>query len=507
MECLQVIQLEKRKKADVLVIPFWKEEGGAQVAYSLTNSLSKHFASVLQTKDFKAKEGELLYIYVEGQMEQRFLLVGLGSREKINRDVYRHCYGSVTKSCVAKSIKNLNILLPQVQNSHPDLIKGVIEGLLLANYLYNGLKRSDPEDEKDLVQKITLIGDYDGAVDIVNKSISICKGVYYARDLVNGNADDVTPQHLVQCAKEIAKKYPAITTTVFDKKQIEKEKMGLLLAVNRGSGSDPAFIMMQYRGNSGNDHTVLVGKGVTYDTGGLNLKPTGGIETMKCDMAGAAAGYGLILAVADLELNVNLSVVIPTTENSIDANSFKPGDVYMSFAGKSVEMTNSDAEGRLILADALAYACKKLAPTRIIDIATLTGAIEVALGSEASGLMSSSDELANALCQAGESTHERLWRMPLYEEYHEKLKSDVADLKSWNGRSASSSVAAIFLQDFVDKNIPWAHLDIAGTAYVMEAKKYLPKYATGVGVRLLVEFLENISQPKKPALKSVKKVK
>ncbi|MDP1880111.1 MAG: aminopeptidase, partial [Parachlamydiaceae bacterium] len=189
-----------------------------------------------------------------------------------------------------------------------------------------------------------------------------------------------------------------------------------------------------------------------------------------------------------------LTVMIPTTENSIDANSFKPGDVYVSYTGKTVEMTNSDAEGRLILADALAYACKKYQPTRILDIATLTGAIEVALGPEASGIMSTNDELALSLIQAGQSTYERLWRMPLFEEYKEVLKSDIADIKSWNGRSGSSNVAATFLRAFVDESIPWAHLDIAGTAYVEKAKKYMPKYATGFGVRLIVEFLKQLTR-------------
>jgi leucyl aminopeptidase len=193
---------------------------------------------------------------------------------------------------------------------------------------------------------------------------------------------------------------------------------------------------------------------------------------------------------------VNLTAIIPTTENSVDAKSFKPGDVYRSYLGKTVEMTNSDAEGRLILADALAYASQNLKPSRLIDIATLTGAIEVALGSEASGLMSTDDQLATALMKAGENTYERLWRMPLFEGYQDKLKSDIADLKSWNGRAGSSCVAATFLKNFVGKDIPWAHLDIAGTAYMTEPKKYMPKYASGVGVRLIVEFLQQLSQGK-----------
>ncbi len=327
----------------------------------------------------------------------------------------------------------------------------------------------------------------------MNKKLVISEGVYYARDLINSNADEVTPQYFANCARTIAKDYSHVKATILDKAHIQKEGLHLLMAVNRGSNLDPAFIILQYKGDpKSKEHVVMVGKGITYDTGGLNLKPTGSMETMKCDMSGAAACLGAILAVARLKMKVNFSIVIPSTENGIDANSFKPGDVYKSYAGKTVEMTNSDAEGRLVLADALAYAIKKMEPTQLIDIATLTGAIEVALGSEASGLMSTDDKLAEALMKAGETTFERLWRMPLYDEYKERLKSDIADLKSWNGRGAGANVAATFLRAFVDEKIPWAHIDIAGTAFLQEAKKYQPKYAIGVGVRLMLEYLESL---------------
>ncbi len=496
MEFTHLKQLDKRKKADVLVLPFWKDQKKPRVAAPLRKELMQLMTAVLATEDFKGKEGEIVYLYIEGQPEKRLALLGLGVQEKITPENLRRSYGSLTKSCLAKKFKHLNVVIPELEKENDSLyLIGMIEGLLLPNYVFNQLKHQESEEaeEESLLQSISWIGPQQTILDLAEKVAAICDGVYYARDLINGNADEVTPEYLVQCARGLAKEQPNIKTTIFDKKRIEKENMGLLLAVNRGSSLDPALIIMEYRGEpQSSDHTILVGKGVTYDTGGLNLKPTGGMETMKCDMSGAAACFGAILAVSLLGLKVNLTVVIPTTENSIDANSFKPGDVYTSYLGKTVEMTNSDAEGRLILADALAYASKKLYPTRLIDIATLTGAIEIALGSEASGLMSTDDTLAQALLQAGEATFERLWRMPLYDEYKEKLRSDIADLKSWNGRSASSTVAAMFLRQFVAESIPWAHLDIAGTAYVTESKKYLPKYATGVGVRLIIQFLEQL---------------
>jgi leucyl aminopeptidase len=492
MEFEYLKQMNKRKKADVLVVPFWKDKKGAQPAVSLEGELSEVIMAFLSTGDFKAKEGEILYLYVEGQPEKRISLIGLGSADKSTVESLRRSYGSLTKSCLSKRFKSLNLMIPNHEKlKEGDLLRGIAEGLLLPNYLFNRLKHRDSEDnEESLLQNVTWIGPQSNVIDRVEQISAICEGVYYARDLINGNADDITPQYLAHCARGLAKMHPVIKTTIFDKRRIEKEKMGLLLAVNRGSALDPAFIIMEYKGNrSSQAHTVLVGKGVTYDTGGLNLKPTGTMEMMKCDMSGAAVCFGTMLSTCLLGLKVNLTVVVPSTENCIDAKSFKPGDVYPSYSGKSVEMTNSDAEGRLILADALAYAIHKLKPTRLIDIATLTGAIEIALGTEASGLMSTDDQLAQVLLECGEATFERLWRMPLFDEYKERLKSDIADLKSWNGRSAGANVAATFLRQFVGEFPSWAHIDIAGTAYVTEPKKYLPKYATGFGVRLMVEFL------------------
>ncbi len=492
MEFLFAARPEKRKQADVLVVPFWrgKEQGEWATDCSF---ISSQLSLALQTGDFKGKEGEILYLYVKEQPEKRVALLGLGLKDKVSMESLRRNYGGFVKGCLSKKFKSLNILVPQeVPLVDGSLIRGIAEGLLLPNYTFDQLKHQEENQESTLLEKVTWIGPEKSMLSIAEKALAICKGVYYARDLVNGNADKVTPQYLAACAQKLAKEYQQIKVSVFDKNRIEKENMALLLAVNRGSALDPAFIIMEYKGNpKSKDHTIIVGKGITYDTGGLNIK-TVGMEAMKCDMGGAAVCFGTIIAICNLGLKVNLTVLIPATENCTDAKSFKPGDVYSSYLGKNIEMTNSDAEGRLILADGLAYASQKLKPTRLIDFATLTGAIDIALGSEASGLMSNHEGLAQALIKAGETTAERVWQMPLYEEYKEKLKSDIADLKSWNGRSASSCVAAIFLQEFVSEAIPWAHLDIASTAYTLDPKRYQPKYATGVGIRLMVELLENL---------------
>jgi leucyl aminopeptidase len=254
------------------------------------------------------------------------------------------------------------------------------------------------------------------------------------------------------------------------------------------------LILLHYKGDpKSKDLTAVVGKGITFDTGGLNLKPTGSIETMKCDMAGAAAVLGILKACQALKLKKNVIGVIAAAENAISAEAYKPGDVYISHSGKSVEITNTDAEGRLVLADALSYVQTHYELSRVIDLATLTGGVVVALGEEATGLFSNDDALINQLKKASARTGERIWELPLYPEYLDALKSPIADLKnSRNGRKASAGSGAMFLRQFIEEDLPWAHLDIAGTAYLSETSPYSPSYATGVGVKLLIEFLENL---------------
>lgn len=486
--------LKSRKHSDLLVIPFWKGKKVAELAATEASSLKDHYSLPLATHDFLGKEGEVLVLYVSGQPEKRIALLGLGPQEGITVEKLRRAYSAVTKMCLKKKVKDLNIVPPECsQLSKDDLIRGVIEGLLLSNYVFSDLKHDAlKEDKPTLLEKITIIGGSKHELAIAEKCATLCHAVDIARDLVNGNADDVTPQHLVAVAQGLAKTCKHVKTTVFDKKRIEKEKLDLLLAVNRGSFRDPAFIIIEYTGNpKSSDHTVIIGKGITFDTGGLNLKPTGSMETMKGDMAGAAAVMATIQAASSLELKLNVTAVIAATENSIGSKSYKPGDVYKSYSGKTVEIGNTDAEGRLVLADALAYTVDHLKPTRIIDLATLTGAVEIALGNETTGLFSNDDALSDLLIRFGCDTHERVWRLPLYEEYKEQLKSDVADIKSTGGRPAGSITAALFLQEFVGK-IPWAHLDIAGTAFLSDGKRYHPKHATGVGVRLIIALLESL---------------
>lgn len=492
MKFSSTAHFDKRPSADILVLPYWKGKKLPEGASKECAHFKELASGPIELNDFRGKEGELAWVYPSTSKEKRIALLGLGDQESVTAEKLRRAYGLLTKACLQKKCREVNIVIPEIPKLAGELLmQGLAEGILLSNYIFDKLKHDAlKENPTILLRKANFINAPKNGLAYAEKYAGICTGVYLARDLVNGNADDVTPQYLADVAKKLEKEFPsALKATVFNKKRIEKEQMNLLLAVNRGSIREPVFVILEYKGDpKSRDHTVIVGKGITYDTGGLNIK-TSGMETMKCDMAGAAAALGTILAAATTGLKRNFTAVFPATENQISATSYKPGDSYKSYSGKTVEVGNTDAEGRLILADALAYVSQKLKPTRIIDFATLTGAIEITLGSEAAGLFCNDDALAESLMKAGSETFERLWRLPLYEEYRDLLKSDIADIKNIGGRPASSITAALFLQEFVGQ-IPWAHCDIAGTAYIQESKRYLPKHATGIGVRLMISFLE-----------------
>lgn len=485
---------QKRPAADLLVVPLIQGKGHPTWPAALGRS-SAALDIPIKLGDFEGKEGQISVQYHAKEGEPRTLLLGLGGAETLTVEKVRRGFALAAKTARTLKAATVALLMPtQKVLSEEELLKGALEGIFLANYSFDFHKAHTLKETPPFVIKgLQLVTSCKEVKAITERLYAIAEGVHSARDLVNMGADLVTPHYLAEHARKIAAANKKIRLTVFDKKQLEKEGFGLLLAVGRGApvGHEPVCIIAEYHGDpKSKETTVLVGKGVTYDTGGLNLKPTGYMETMRCDMAGAAAVLATLQVVAALKLKKNITVVVPAAENSIGSRSFKPGDVYSSYSGKTVEVGNTDAEGRLILADALHYAVKKLKPTHIVDLATLTGAVEIALGSEATGLFSNNDVLADRLLRAGTTTYERLWRFPLYEEYKEGLKSPIADLKNHGGgRSAGSILGALFLQEFID-GVPWAHLDIAATAFLSEAKSYQPKHATGIGVRLLVEFLD-----------------
>ncbi len=495
MKHTHLSQLDKRQKADLLIIPLIQHKGQVEWPEFL-KKLKSECEAPIKAGDFNAKEGETLILYPGKQVEPRWMLLGLGEMEAINVERLRRAFASSVKVANRLKAKSINLLIPPKHTLDEEhLYRGIAEGVFLSNYVFNELKSAEQvkKDAQSLIQAISWIGASSKGMGWIEKAELICKSVCDARDLVNGNADDVAPSHLAEWAEKLSKREKSVKVTTLHKKQLEKEGLGLLLAVSRGSFREPKLIIAEYQGApKSKEKTMLVGKGVTYDTGGLNLKPTGSMETMKCDMGGAASVLAAVAAASALKLKVNLVAIVPATENSIGSESYKPGDVYKSYLGKTVEIGNTDAEGRLILADALAYGIEHYKPTRIIDLATLTGAIEIALGNECSGLFANNDALADSLIRAGSNTFERVWRMPVHEEYRDLLKSEIADIKNHGGRAGGAITAALFLQEFIGKT-PWAHIDIAGTAYLNDAKRYNPRFATGVGVRLLIDYLESIA--------------
>lgn len=465
-----VASVEERE-GDLLILPFWEgPKAAAECAYELSAVL----------RDFEGKGGETALCY---QGKERLLLLGLGKQEKATVEALRRAYAAAAKVAQAKKVRKIDVLFPKCKQKE-EFLRGIAEGLLLTNYLF-----SYKQEKGSLIEKTTWIGvEGRGFVDRLKR---VAEGVYFVRDWVNENADAKTPRDLV----EMVRKFPSeVKVKVFDKKWLEKEKMGLILAVSRGSAHEPYLVQASYHGNAkSKEHIVLVGKGVTYDTGGLCLKTPDGIVVQKADMAGAATALGVVRTAAELGLKVNVTAVAPLAENCIDGKSYKPGDVYRSYAGKTVEVTNTDAEGRLVLADAIAYAVKHLKPSCLIDLATLTGACIVGLGEDFSGLFSNDDDLAEDLLASSEATDELIWRMPVHADYLEEYKSEIADIVNSAGRNGGAIKAALFLQEFVGE-VSWAHLDIAGPAFISKPKHYFPMKGTGHGLRLLIDFLERRSQ-------------
>lgn len=489
----QEMRLSKRPSSDLLITFAWIE--GKKILHApLTKEWDRLVKQVLEDKDLRGKSGELTLLYGSGEQEKRLLVVGLGEKKKLSKEVLFKAYLKAGQLAFDKELKTLACQIPiNLGIPQEEATECLTYAFLQSTYRFDFHKAHSLKDDKPhIFKKITFLGADKKGLEKAEQAQLVCRGIALSKDLINANADDMNPNQLGQIAKEIAKKTSGVKATVHDKKWIEQEKMGLLLAVSRASKEDhPAFIVLEYKGApKAKSRTVLVGKGITFDTGGLNLKPTGYMETMKCDMSGASIVLSTLYAVALLKLKINLTVVVPSTENAIGPESFKPGDVYTSYSGKTVEIGNTDAEGRLILADALAWSEKNLKPTRIVDVATLTGAMAVALGPSCAGFFSTDDILAKDLEEASDSSLEKLWRMPLIEDYNEQLKSYVADTGNTGKREGGAITAALFLQQFVE-HTPWAHLDVAAVTFTKYPVGIYPKYATGYGIKLLVDYFRN----------------
>jgi leucyl aminopeptidase len=449
--------------------------------------------AILGLGDFTggAEEIQILYPKVK-TLPPRVFLVGLGEADKFTPEKARRSGGRLARAVQSLKVKRMTLGgVPSGAGVDVHRATGaLVEGFLLGLYKYEDWKT---KDAKPVAFRALSVAPEDGAETkrhqrALDRIAAACDGTIFARDLGNRPCNDLTPTTMAQAARELARER-GLKCTVLDYKKAETLGMNAFCGVAKGSEEPPAFIILEYSGSSREQAPiVLVGKGLTFDTGGISLKPADNMDHMKFDMCGAAAVLGTLRAVAALKLPLNVLGLIPSVENMPSGKAYKPGDVLKSLSGLTIEVRNTDAEGRLVLADALAYA-DRFKPAAVIDLATLTGGCVVALGNEAAGLFSNDKDLARRILASGEETGERCWEMPLWDEYKEIVKSEVADVRNATGRNASAVTAACFLYAFAEKH-RWAHLDIAGTAYCEKNGAYAPKGATGYGVRLLVDLLE-----------------
>ncbi len=489
-ECLVLFCIEEKKPSGKLT--------------ELDAKLNGVLSSSFKNKRFEGKLNQALIINVTKPMRaDHLLLVGLGKGTEATADKLRQASGTAAKLAEKSKFKHISFFIP-ADNSAKDTYAGldqsgddfsqmVVEGSLLS--LYNFDEYKQPEKEKpSRINQITLLAQAKSKVSSMRSSVTrgrkLVTAVATSRDLISQPSNTATPTYLAKKAKELAKSF-GMTCKVLTTRDMEKLGMGALLGVSKGSKEPPAFIILEHRGGVKNDPpVVIVGKGITFDTGGISLKPPANMDEMKMDMSGGSIALGTLSAAASLKIPLNIVGIIPTCENMPSGNATKPGDILTSMSGKTIEVLNTDAEGRLILADALTYV-EKYNPKVVIDLATLTGAVIVALGHQAAAVLGNNDELTTRLQQCGELAGERLWPLPIWPEHEKAVKSDIADLKNIAspGVGAGTITGAAFLKAFVGK-FPWCHLDIAGTSWSGEEKPYIPKGASGFGVRLLIRFLE-----------------
>lgn len=458
---------------------------------SADDMLGGGLAAIRESGEFTGKRNKTKLIHTLGRLPaERLLLVGLGKRDEVTPERIRQAAGTAVRAVLATGVPRFASLLHRGTDSVRRSLEASLEGYLLGGYGFDIYKTTKSED--GTIEEMVVLAGEESEREAIERTVTerttVCDAANFARDLVSHPCNVATPAYLADRAIEMAGRL-GITCRVFEREEMERLSMEGVLSVAKGSHHPPRFIILEYlAGDPKKRPIVLVGKGVTFDSGGISLKPREGMERMKDDMAGAAAVMGAIRAAAELRLPVNVVGLIPAAENMPGGGAYRPGDVVSTMSGLTVEIVNTDAEGRMLLCDALHYA-QRYRPAALIDLATLTGACLVALGTSATGVMGNDPALIRALTTSGEATGERLWELPLWEEYGELMKSDIADMKNAGGPHAGTISAAWFLKRYVGK-AKWAHLDIAGTAWEEKGKPYLPKGATGVGVRLLVEYLQ-----------------
>jgi leucyl aminopeptidase len=478
-----------------LVLGCFEDDVSDPLFSRVDRSMGGHLGDLYRQHEFSGKPNKSRLIHTLGRIPaERLLLIGLGKKKDLTAERIRQGAGAAMQAMRGTGLKGCTTLLHLAGGGGDEFLRAAVEGAALGGYTFTHYKTKN--DENGGIEEVCVLFPSGSAAkragNVLAETQSVCAAVLFARDLVAQPGNIATPSYLAEKGMEMAAKY-GITCRVMERDEIEQTGMEALMAVAKGSRQPPRFIILEYMAAGEKvKPTVLVGKGITFDSGGISLKPREGMEKMKDDMAGGAAVMGTLMAAAALKLPVNVVGLVPAAENLPGGGAYKPGDVVKSMSGQTIEIVNTDAEGRMVLCDAVHYA-KRYRPAALIDLATLTGACVVALGSVASGMMGNDEGVKHAIWSAGEKCGERVWELPLWEEYGELMKSDIADLKNAGGAEAGTISAAWFLKSFVGK-IKWVHLDIAGTAWMDKDRPYQPKGATGVGVRLLVEYLKGVAK-------------
>ncbi len=480
--------------SDCLIVGIYDGKKLTTAAKALDDATEHFLKTVLKSGDMSGALGKTLMISApRGLKCERLLLVGCGKEKELNDRNYRRIVQAAARATTATRAKDALCCLAELPVPERELdwkVRQFIEAVGHASYRFDQLKSKGKDENKTTLSKVAFPCTNRGESALIRlgsiQGQAINNGIDLTKDLSNLPGNICTPSYLADQARALGRLYKSIKTSVLDEAQMEKLGMHALLSVSRGSRQPARLIVMEYRGTTARNRQkpiVLVGKGLTFDAGGISLKPAAGMDEMKYDMCGGASVFGTLKAIAEMELPLNVIGIVPSSENLPDGDANKPGDIVTSMSGQTIEILNTDAEGRLILCDALTYA-QKYEPAMVIDIATLTGACIVALGHHASGLLGNDEELIAKLLDAGQITGDRAWQLPMWDEYDEQLKSPFADMGNIGGKSAGTITAACFLSRYT-KDFKWAHLDIAGTAWRSNGEKG----ATGRPVPLLTQFL------------------
>jgi leucyl aminopeptidase len=494
-------------KADIVAVLVLEDESHFKHQVRVLITTLPTLAQQIGASSFRGKELDLLMLYPGKIRTKRLMLVGLGKRQDLSLEKLRRAAATAAKHAQKERATSLALIAPELEvtvpvgpgnrdSSQQQVAQALAEGAALGAYTFDEFI-SKTEDSESKLKEVSIVSPVASQAKSLEAGIRIARvlteTVYGVRDLENSPGNTVYPNSLAGYASRVGRRY-GFRVQVLNERRIKKFGMGGLLGVSQGSDKPPRFIIMEYnRGNRGRGTIVLVGKGVTFDSGGISIKPSANMAEMKMDMSGAAAVIGTMQAAARLKIPLHIVGLVPATENLLSGSALKPGDILRHLNGKTSEIDNTDAEGRLILADALSFA-SRYKPDVVIDLATLTGACVVALGHIATGMMGTDQSTMDRLKESGERTYERVWQLPMYDEYEKLIKSDVADVKNTGGRWGGAITAAMFLKKFIG-NYKWVHLDIAGTAIIEEPSDYIPKGGSGVGVRLLIDFLQHWNRP------------